>query len=54
MQTGGTFGRIIGVVYCNGVNLNDAILDAGLAALFSTFCSASEFGTTSWAIEHGC
>lgn len=54
MQTGGSFGRIIGVVFCNGMNLNDAILDAGLASLATAFCSGSEFGTHAWAIEHGC
>jgi len=54
MQTGGSFGRIIGVVFCDGVNVNDAILDAGLAVLASGFCSSSEFETHAWAIEHGC
>jgi micrococcal nuclease len=54
MQTGGTFGRIIGVVHCNGVNLNEAILDAGLADLAVSFCSSSEFEFSTWAQNHGC
>lgn len=54
LQTDGSFGRIIGVVFCNDLNLNEAILDAGLAQLASSFCSQSEFGTHAWAIEHGC
>ena len=54
LQTGGTFGRIIGVVYCDGVNLNDAILTAGLADLFISFCTSSEFENTPWAQFHGC
>lgn len=54
LQTGGTFGRIIGVVYCNGVNLNEAILDSGLADLAVSFCTSSEFEFTTWAQNHGC
>ena len=54
LQTGGSFGRIIGVVYCNEINLNQAILDAGFANLSSSFCSSSEFETAIWAQNHGC
>ena len=54
LQTDGSFGRIIGVVYCNGVNLNEAILDSGLADLFASFCSSSEFENNAWAQNHGC
>jgi len=54
LQTGGSFGRIIGVVHCNGLNLNEAILDAGLADLAVSFCSSSEFEFTTWAQNHGC
>ncbi len=54
LQTEGSFGRIIGVVYCDGVNVNDAILDAGLADLLAVFCSQSEFENDPWAQEHGC
>ena len=53
-QTGGSYGRIIGVIYCNDMNLNEAILDAGLGYLSSGFCSKSEFSTHSWAQRHGC
>jgi len=54
LQTEGSFGRIIGVVHCNGVNLNEAILDSGLADLFASFCSSSEFENSAWAQRHGC
>jgi len=54
LQTGGSFGRIIGVVHCNGLNLNEAILDAGLADLAVSFCSSSEFENSAWAQKHGC
>jgi micrococcal nuclease len=53
-QTEGSFGRIIGVVYCNGVNLNSELLDAGLGYLADQFCDSSEFANDSWAIKHGC
>ena len=53
-QTGGTFGRIIAVVYCDGVNLNEVILDSGLAELFVPFCAGSEFELTVWVQTHGC
>jgi len=54
LQTEGTYGRILGVVHCNGVNLNDAILDAGLADLYARFCSSTEFESSKWAQNHGC
>ncbi|MDH3676748.1 MAG: thermonuclease family protein [Nitrosopumilus sp.] len=54
MQKEGTYDRMLGVVYCNGINLNDAILDAGLADLYSKFCSSSEFENSRWARNHGC
>jgi len=53
-QTEGSFGRIIGVVYCNGVNLNSELLDAGLGYLADQFCDSSEFASQAWAIKHGC
>jgi len=53
-QTQGSYGRIIGVITCNGVNLNEELLDADLGYLSSGFCSASEFSSNSWAKKHGC
>jgi len=53
-QTGGSYGRIIGVIYCNGVNLNEELLDSGLGYLSTDFCDRSEFSTQSWAKKHGC
>ncbi|MDH3314026.1 MAG: thermonuclease family protein [Nitrosopumilus sp.] len=53
-QTGGSYGRIIGVIYCNKVNLNEELLDANLGHLSSGFCSTSEFENHSWAQKHGC
>jgi len=53
-QTEGSHARMIGVVYCNGVNLNSELLDAGLGYLADQFCDSSEFAEDSWAVKHGC
>ncbi len=47
-------GRILGVVYCNDMNLNKELLDLGLGDLYSAFCDQSEFSTQPWALKHGC
>src|SRR5436309_5592179 len=38
-QTGGSYGRMVAVVYCGGVNLNAALLSSGNAVLVSYYCS---------------
>jgi len=53
-QTEGSYGRIVGVIYCNGVNLNEELVDSGLGNLNSEFCDKSEFSGDSWAQKHGC
>ncbi|MCH7648069.1 MAG: thermonuclease family protein, partial [Thaumarchaeota archaeon] len=53
-QTEGSYGRIVGVIYCNGMNLNEELLDADLGYLELRFCDKSEFSTQSWAKKHGC
>jgi len=50
-QTQGSYGRIIGVMYCNGVNLNQAVIDEGFGNLFFDKCEDSEFSDYSWS---GC
>ena len=53
-QTGGSYGRIIGVVYCNGANLNEELVKSGHGYISSRFCSSSEFSTHPWAQKFGC
>jgi micrococcal nuclease len=53
-QTDGSYGRILAVVHCNGMNLNSELLDSGLGYVDSRFCDTSEFGESSWAQKHGC
>ncbi len=49
-----TYGRTVAVVYCEGVNVNEAILDNGFADVYQDFCDVSEFADSNWAQEHGC
>jgi len=53
-QTQGSYGRIIGVIYCNGVNLNEELVDSGLGYLATGFCNKSEFSSHAWTQKHGC
>ena len=53
-QTQGSYGRIIGVIYCNEVNLNEELVDSGLGYLTTGFCDRSEFASNDWTIKHGC
>jgi len=49
-----TYGRTVAVVYCEGINVNDAILENGFADIYQDFCDVSEFAYTNWAQEYGC
>lgn len=44
-----TYSRTVAVVYCDGVNVTEDILDEGFAELYKDFCDISEFANTSWA-----
>ncbi|QMU55142.1 MAG: thermonuclease family protein [Nitrosopumilus sp.] len=46
--------RIVGMITCNGVILNQELLDANLGHLEIRFCPSSEFANETWAIKHGC
>ena len=47
-QTGGSYGRMVAVVYCAGVNLDAALLSSGHAVLVVYYCSVSEFADEPW------
>lgn len=53
-QTKESHGRIVAVIFCNGMNLNQELLDANLGYLDTKFCRDSEFSNTDWAKKHGC
>jgi micrococcal nuclease len=48
-QRQGSFGRQIGVVYCDGVNLNSKLMSKGYAVIINEFCDISEFSGEPWA-----
>lgn len=53
-QKGGSFGRMIALVYCGNksISINEAILGSGLATIYPEFCNISEFATSSWGIKY--
>ena len=48
------YGRVLGFIYCNDLNLNKELLDSGVGDLYSAFCDQSEFSTQPCALKHGC
>ena len=47
-------GRLVAAVYCEGVNINEGLIAAGLADIYKSFCAISEFGNSYWAQKYGC
>jgi endonuclease YncB( thermonuclease family) len=52
-QRQGSFGREIGVVYCDGVNLNSELMSKGYAVISTEFCDVSEFSGEPW-VKSSC
>jgi hypothetical protein len=59
-QKEGSFGRLIGLVYCgeSGINnkesLNELLLARGYAVIDQDFCATSEVSSANWAQRYGC
>jgi micrococcal nuclease len=59
-QKDGSFGRLIGIVYCgdSGINnresLNELLLERGYAVIDQDFCTVSEVSSAIWAQRYGC
>ena len=53
-QTEGSYGRVIAQFHCNGVSLNEELLESGLGKISTEFCSKSEFSLEPWATKFGC
>jgi len=53
-QTNGSYGRILGVIYCNEKNLNEQLVESDYGYLNKEFCSVSEFSNNVWAKKYGC
>lgn len=43
-----SFGRQVGVVYCDMMNMNKALLDSDLAEVDNRFCDETEFSNNEW------
>ncbi len=54
-QTEGSYGRMIAKLSCSdGKIINEELLEAGHAAIYTNFCDESEFALEEWAQEFGC
>lgn len=54
-RRGDRHGREIGVVYCDGVNMNEKLMSNKLAKILVEFCDITEFSTENWTVTqcHG-
>lgn len=48
-RRGDRYGREVGVVYCDGINVNKALMENSLAIIYSRYCDISEFSNEEWA-----
>lgn len=48
-RRGDRYGREVGVVYCDGINLNKALMENNLARIYTEYCDISEFKNEKWA-----
>jgi micrococcal nuclease len=48
-RRGDRYGREVGVVYCDGINLNKVLIENNLAVIYSRYCEISEFSNEEWA-----
>jgi len=45
---GDRYGREIGIVYCNGVNVNSELIHKDLGVIYTEYCDVSEFVNDDW------
>jgi len=48
-RRGDRYGREVGVVYCDGLNINEKLMDNNLAKILMEYCDISEFANERWA-----
>jgi len=51
-RRGDRYGREIGVVYCDGINVNKALVENNLTKIYTEYCHISEFSKEEWAIKN--
>jgi len=49
-RRGDRYGREVGVVYCNGVNVNDKLMVNKMARILVEFCGITEFSNENWTL----
>lgn len=49
-RRGDRYGREVGVVYCDGVNMNAKLMSNNLARILVEFCDITEFANENWSI----
>lgn len=49
-RRGDRHGREVGVVYCDGVNMNEKLMSNNLARILVQFCDITEFAYENWTI----
>lgn len=49
-RRGDRHGREVGVVYCDGINMNDKLMSNNLARILVQFCDITEFANENWTI----
>ena len=54
LQPFDNYDRMVGVIHCNGNNLNKELVESKYGFLSAHFCNSSEFSTQKWAQDHGC
>jgi len=48
-RRGDRYGREVGIIYCDGINVNKALIENNLAIIYSRYCEISEFSNEEWA-----
>lgn len=51
-RRGDRYGREIGVVYCDGINVNKELVENNLTKIYTEYCDISEFSKEEWAIKN--
>lgn len=51
-RRGDRYGREIGVVYCDGINVNKVLVENNLTKIYTEYCDISEFSKEEWAIKN--
>ena len=49
-RRGDRYGREVGVVYCDGVNVNDKLMANKMARILVEFCGITEFSNENWTV----